>query len=621
MNISEFFIPRRDLCRWAGLFFIVNTLLFIGIGCFYLPILPQDIVLLPLVSVTGNIAVWCFTIAAMIGQMAIIALVAYCITLILICCFPFRWFAFFVAGSQATIIIWLLIADNIVYHQYRFHLLDMAWQILTSGAGSQVLVFSTVEWLLALLITVTLVIMEYSIARLILLKIHSYHLKKYGLGSLFIFCLCLLFSYSLFFHAKSSNVSDENELNYNHLMISATKIIPYYDNVFNRFYAINKIFWKKSVDGGKKKIFHYPLSEINSYPPSSPLNIVMIVIDTWRQDMLNPKITPNISQLARRSWNFKNHYSGGNWTQPGIFSMFYSIPPNYWASVLKQKHGPVIIRQLLKNNYQMSILGSASLLFPAFEKTVFKEVPDLQIETSGNTSAERDIKITEQFQQFIQSRDKNKPFFSFLFYDEVHSWCGSSQPYSKPFQPAIQHCDRLTLTNDTDPNPYLNRYRNSVRFVDGLVGEAVQALEKQHLLKNTIIIITADHGEEFNDERTNHWGHASGFSSAQVKVPLIVYWPKLGAREINYQTSHYDIVPTLLTGVLGSTNALSDYSVGYPLLAETQRPYLIIDGYTDYAVLKDSQVTTIYDDGKYRVQSLDHNTQKNVFNDLNRYLK
>ncbi|WP_306686870.1 sulfatase-like hydrolase/transferase [Candidatus Coxiella mudrowiae] len=54
--------------------------------------------------------------------------------------------------------------------------------------------------------------------------------------------------------------------------------------------------------------------------------------------------------------------------------------------------------------------------------------------------------------------------------------------------------------------PYLNRYRNAAHFDDALVGQVLQALKGHQLLKNTIVIITADHGEEFNENHQNYWG-------------------------------------------------------------------------------------------------------------------
>jgi len=380
------------------------------------------------------------------------------------------------------------------------------------------------------------------------------------------------------------------------------------------------------------KPLNYPLHPLRYHTSNQPYNVVVIAIDTWRYDMMNAVVTPHIAQFSQRAWNFRNHYSGGDSTQPGIFSLFYSIPANYWTAALQQKQGSVFIQALLQHHYQMGIFSSASLHFPAFDETVFRDINHLQVETPGDNSAQRDQRIVKELEQFIKHKDQSRPFFSFLFFDAVHGFYDSdTHQIPQPFQPSIQSCNRLVLTKHSNPIPYLNRYKNAVRFDDQLVGKVLAKLKQRHLLQKTIVIITADHGEEFNDEGLGYWGHASAFDPYQVRTPLIVYWPHTQPREIHYQTSHYDIVPTLMTRMLGSLNAFSDYSVGTSLLTKGHRPYLIVGSYVDYAILQKNRITTIYPGGDYAVSHmngrtipgarLDMVTFQKVFRDLNKYFK
>ena len=198
----------------------------------------------------------------------------------------------------------------------------------------------------------------------------------------------------------------------------------------------------------QKRQLNYPLHPLHYQTVKKPLNVLIIAIDTWRFDTFNSQITPNMYRFATKSWQFMNHYSGGNATQPGIFSLFYGLPGQYWMAMLRHHRGPVLIHQLLKQQYQMGVFSSASLDFPTFDQTVFREVPDLRIETPGSDSVEQDRYITKEFLQFLQERNLKKPFFSFLFFDTAHNYCETFPDYPQPFQPAVKQCNRLLLSGD-----------------------------------------------------------------------------------------------------------------------------------------------------------------------------
>src|SRR5690606_38343527 len=125
---------------------------------------------------------------------------------------------------------------------------------------------------------------------------------------------------------------------------------------------------------------------------------------------------------------------------------------------------------------------------------------------------------------FLSERAENKPFFGFLFYDAPHQYAFPPDEKLK-FLPSWERIDYMDLHPQFDPLPFKNRYKNSVHFVDRLVGEVLTDLRNRGLDKNTVIVLTGDHGQEFNDSGQNYWGHNSNFSIAQTHVPLVIYWP------------------------------------------------------------------------------------------------
>ena len=59
-------------------------------------------------------------------------------------------------------------------------------------------------------------------------------------------------------------------------------------------------------------------------------NVLVIVIDAMRADVLEPATAPRMSEFARGATRFASHYSGGNASRAGMFSIFYGVPATYW---------------------------------------------------------------------------------------------------------------------------------------------------------------------------------------------------------------------------------------------------------------------------------------------------
>ena len=119
-------------------------------------------------------------------------------------------------------------------------------------------------------------------------------------------------------------------------------------------------------------------------------------------------------------------------------------------------------------------------------------------------------------------------------------------------------------------------------------------LEEKHLLDETIVVISSDHGDEFNDNKLNFWGHGGNFTDAQIKVPLVIHWPGKKPANIEYMTSHLDLVPTLLPEVLGCENPTEDYSVGMSIWKEAgRRNWVYSKGWSRDAFVEPNRIVLI----------------------------
>ena len=68
----------------------------------------------------------------------------------------------------------------------------------------------------------------------------------------------------------------------------------------------------------------YPLQELRCTPQETP-NILLVVIDAWRADQLNPVTTPSLNAFASDATVFSRHISASNTTRFGMFAIFYEI--------------------------------------------------------------------------------------------------------------------------------------------------------------------------------------------------------------------------------------------------------------------------------------------------------
>lgn len=507
----------------------------------------------------------------------------------------------FITLCIATLLVFSLFTDVFVFTSYRFHLNAPLLQMLFSGKAIMAFGFSTMELLFIVIIFIFFFLIEFILSVLVwryIVLAQRWHSAGIFI-SLSLMC-SLLFSYTMYVFSLEKD---------NNFLTQQTKVLPFYEAILATLLPFDDVQHLIENHGNKKfaqlkqtrSPLYYPQKNMhcNAVPANKKMNFVWIVIDSWRFDALSTQLTPNISEFAKTSWQFTQHVSGGNSTQAGLFSLFYSLPSTYWTSVLEQKKSPIFTQVLREQGYQLAAFSSNTLETPPLNKTIFRDMHFFEDKFSGQTPIERDQQLSQTAIQFI--KNIQQPFFAFLFYDAAHSFC-SEQTFVEKFQPAVNYCTRMMLSKSSDPTPYYNRYRNAIHFIDNEIKRVIAELQKADLLKNTVIILTGDHGQEFNDNQQHYWEHASNYTKFQIQTPLIIHWPNTSPRSFTHTTTHYDIVPTLLQQLFACQNSSQDYSIGHNLLNETSRFPIIAGSYINFAILEPKQTTLIYPSGTLEVQ-------------------
>jgi arylsulfatase A-like enzyme len=159
--------------------------------------------------------------------------------------------------------------------------------------------------------------------------------------------------------------------------------------------------------------------------------------------------------------------------------------------------------------------------------------------------------ITNKAASFLQ-KDQQKPFFLFLHYFDPHYYYLLHEKYNyypsytgkiRSGHPILDLWRMRQKLSEDDINYLVALYDSEISFTDQYIGQLLSMLKKQNCFDNSIIIITADHGEEFMERG---WiGHTITLHQELIRVPLIIKFPDKASQIVDHPISLIDIVPTI----------------------------------------------------------------------------
>jgi len=518
-----------------------------------------------------------------------------------------------------------LLADSFVFSIYKFHI-DFFWLHFLaqyfSGLGLPTLIFLGAGAVLA-----AIMVMEWRLCALA----HRWRAPVWIFVA-FTLSLCGLVT-SQIIHLVAYEKED-------YRITRSTPLLPFYAPLRSHHYALRygerlgTIQMTDSHGRDNEDLLHYPLATIHEDPelPDPPPNIVMILLESWRADSMNDEVSPHIAEFGRRSLECRQHFSSGNSTIAGIFGLFYGIQPTYWEAVKASAatiDNPLLIDVLRQKNYDIGVYARSHFKRHKISDTVFRGIP-IHEDFQGKQADSWDRDMTDQMLAFIdEHQDTKQPFFLFGFYKASHFSYFSDEEHTK-FSPH-EELYKTFEPGKKNPEPFLNDYRNSIFFDDDQVGRIIDQLDASGMMDNTIVIISSDHAEEFNDNKDNYWGHGSNFTRWQTQVPMIIHLPGHQPRIITARTSHLDVVPTLLKDYFGVTNNVRDYSDGMDLTGTLPplRP-LVIASYVNHAFIMGNKVFAVkpmaveryqLDDITQTVGKMDLDQQREVMKDYSRFYR
>lgn len=482
-----------------------------------------------------------------------------------------EWLFKFFTIVSFTFIQTFLVADVKIFNYFKFHINAIVINFLTTeGAGDSLkLGTSTILFFTVIIFIIILI-------QIFILKNKIIDANRILKKLIFIFLLIFVFDKFLYAYSDLKNKTE---------VLSIARFFPFYQK-FTAERFLTKYLGFKPVPKDnislelKGKFLNYPLSELKG-EKIKKYNILFIVADGFRSDMLNPEITPNLYRFGKENIILENHFSGGNGTRFGIFTLIYGLYGNIWHPFLDSRQSPVFLDTLQKLNYDFTILSSTRLSYPEFRSTAFVRLQEHIFDNHTELFAfKRDRIITDKFKDFLNKTQK--PFFGFIFYNSSHQFYQYPLEFEK-FKPVITGDLNYMKNMDSETIEKLrNRYKNSLYYIDSLIKEIIEALKEKNKLDDTIVFITGDHGEEFNEN--GFFSHTSAFDDYQIKTAAVMHMPGLRNKVITELTNHIDIVPTILN-FMGYDTHPREYSHGNNILSTNHKDYTFSFNWYDGSIV------------------------------------
>ncbi len=310
-------------------------------------------------------------------------------------------------------------------------------------------------------------------------------------------------------------------------------------------------------------------------PPAEARNVVVLTIDTLRASKLrpyNPRTrvrTPALDTFAEEGAVFENAQSPENWTKPSVASILTSLHPTTHGTQGDASRLPGRFTTL-GEVYKGAGFDTATFLANGYVSTTFgfnqgwdhytNYIREQRRTVAENVFGEASEWIEEhkdeRFFVYIQTIDPHVPYDPpdeyLRMYDARSNYRGQVRNRNTHLllEEAKKRDSQLEFT-ESDITRIKALHDGSISYHDHHFGVFLEKLKELGLDENTIIVVTSDHGEEFNDHGS--WGHGHSVYQELLAVPLIVRWPGVldGGLRPSATVSTMDIGPTILeaTGV------------------------------------------------------------------------
>lgn len=318
----------------------------------------------------------------------------------------------------------------------------------------------------------------------------------------------------------------------------------------------------------------YPLSDITFRDAGSRHNLLVLTVESLNNATLS-KALPTLEQFASENVRFTQHYSAGLQPEKGLFGLFYGISSSYMDGVLAMRMPSALLSALTHQGYQFGLFSSDGFSQPLYRQALLADytLPDANGQPDGTT--------VSQWQNWLKGQqDNSAPWFSWIALNGVNA-----------------KGDNLKARQRS--------YLRQAAGVDQQIAAVLQTLQQRDLLKNTVVVITAQRALALDDKEDNPGNRAT------LQVPLVVHWPNTPAQTINTLTDQQDVMTTLMQRLLHVRNSPGDYSQGQDLFAAPRQHNWVASSEDGKLVVTTPNVTLVLNNnGSYSAYDAQGNKLK-----------
>lgn len=326
-------------------------------------------------------------------------------------------------------------------------------------------------------------------------------------------------------------------------------------------------------------------------PPAGHPNVLLLILDTVRADHLSlygygRETTPELEKLALRGTRFAHPFSTAPWTLPSHASLLTGRYPHDlsadWLTPLDRR-APTLAEVFSNRGYRTgAFVANVGYLSWEFGlERGFAHYHDFPISprvilacTAVGRQLDRSLRlrrligsdqhlvrigapaISRAFLRWVD-RSPGRPFFAFLNYYDAHDPYLPPPPYDRrfsgtprpnnlsPLHRYLAHPSKV-LPSPATVAAEIDQYDGALAYLDHELGRLFAELGRRGLLQNTVVLITADHGEEFGEHGV--FDHGNSLYRPSVEVPLLVVYPPRvpAAVTVNRPVSLRDVAATLV---------------------------------------------------------------------------
>ncbi len=409
------------------------------------------------------------------------------------------------------------------------------------------------------------------------------------------------------------------------------------------------------------------------------MNIVMFVIDTLRADHLGcygyfRNTSPTIDSLAAEGVRFSDSHATAVATGPGFTSIitglspihhkFYLTPFNIPNAINFDDDIPTLAEMIWDNGGYTTAAFDNLMNFRSHMKQFVRGYEYYVNVTRTSRWVHHHVvggEVNKRLIPWIHNH-KDEQFFLFVHYWDPHT------PYNQPpsYRKLFKYESVSDLEEKTAPSGYdyvqgwgtseeivkpvsergvkgwpsaqeypIDLYDGEVRYTDELIKEVLAALDVAGTLEDTMIILTADHGEQLGQH--GHYGHP-GLHEPNIFVPIILWHPPTlpQGKVIEGYVQQSDIVPTVLDVIGAEPTAELDGKSLMPIIegkqetreeifVETNQQRAILRG--DWKLIRDArgdvELYDLHSDPMEVINLADKETakRKELENALNEWIK